>query len=53
MNSLFLRDTWMAQRLNMAQGVVLEFWDGVLHRVPCEEPASRSAYVSTFSLCLS
>ena len=33
--------------LSLAQGVILGFWDRVLHRVPGEEPASSpSVYVS-------
>ena len=39
--------------LPSAQGVIPEFQDQVLHRAPCEEPASPSAYVSAFSLSLS
>ena len=36
----------------LAQGLILETRDRVLHRAPCVEPASPSAYVSA-SLCLS
>ena len=38
--------------LPLAQGVILETWDGVPHQAPCREPASLSAYVSA-SLCIS
>ena len=42
------------ERLPWAQGVILESQDRVPHRVPCMEPASPSAGVSTsLSLCLS
>ena len=43
-------DAWVAQPL--AQGVIPEFWDWVLHRAPSMEPASPSTYVSA-SLSLS
>ena len=42
----------VVQRLPLAQGVILESWDGVPHRAPvphqapCMEPASPSACVS-------
>ena len=42
----------MVERLPLAQGVVLESWDRVLHPAPCLEPASPSAGVSA-SLCVS
>ena len=47
-----LRGT-VVEHLPSAQGVILEFWDRVLHQALCMEPASLSAYVSAFSLCLS
>ena len=40
------------ERLPLAQGLILEFWDRVPYQAPCMEPASPSAYVSA-SLCLS
>ena len=36
----------MVEYLPLAQGVIPGSWDQVLHRAPCEEPASPSAYVS-------
>ena len=33
-------------RLPLAQGVILESWDQVPHRVPCTEPVSPSVCVS-------
>ena len=38
--------------LPLAQGVISESWDPVLHQAPRGEPASPSTYVSV-SLCLS
>ena len=38
--------------LPLAQGVILESWDQVLHWASCMESASPSAYVSA-SLCVS
>ena len=40
------------ERLPLAQGVILGFWDRVPHQAPCMESASLSAYVSA-SLCVS
>ena len=40
------------ENLPLTQVMILESWDRVLHRAPCEEPASPSAYVSA-SLCVS
>ena len=42
----------VVERLPLAQGLILEFWDGVLHCDPFREPAFPSAYVSA-SLCVS
>ena len=40
-------------RLPLAQGMILESWDRVLHRAPCMEPASSSASASaSLSLCV-
>ena len=39
-------------RLPLAQGVIMETRDRVLHPAPCMEPASSSACVSA-SLCVS
>ena len=36
----------VAECLPLAQVVILESWDRVLHRAPCMEPASFSACVS-------
>ncbi|CAD7682007.1 unnamed protein product [Nyctereutes procyonoides] len=36
----------VVEHLPLAQGVILESWDGVPHRAPCRDPASPSAYVS-------
>ena len=42
------------ERLPLAQDVILESWDQVLHPAPRREPASPSACVSdSLSLCLS
>ena len=42
----------VVEHLPSAQGMILESWDQVPHRVPCMEPASPSAYVSaSLSLC--
>ena len=44
-----IRGTWVAQwlsRLRLAQVVIPESWDLVLHWVPYREPASPSAHVS-------
>ena len=43
------RGTWVAQlvrHLPSSQVLILGSWDRVLHRAPCEEPVSPSAYVS-------
>ena len=50
---------WVAQfvkRLPLAQGVILETWDGVPRQAPCREHASPSACVSaslSLSVCVS
>ena len=36
------------EHLPLAQGLFPGSWDQVLHRAPCREPASPSAYVSAF-----
>ena len=47
-------DAWVAQRLPLAQGVILESWGGVPHQAPGLEPASLSACVpASLSLSLS
>ena len=43
----------VVEHLPLAQVVILGPGDPVLHWAPCREPASPSAYVSAFSLCLS
>ena len=44
----------VVEYLPLAQGMILESWDGVPHQAPCMEPASPFACVSdSFSLCLS
>ena len=44
----------VVERLPLAQGVILESRDQVLHWGPCREPAYSSAYVSaSLSLCVS
>ena len=46
----------MVERPPLAQGVILESWDRVLHQASCVEPAFPSACVSaslSLSLCLS
>ena len=43
-----LRDAWVAQRFSIClrpQSMILGSRDHVLHRAPCREPASPSAYV--------
>ena len=35
----------VVERLPLAQLVIPESWDHVLHQAPCGEPASTSAYV--------
>ena len=43
----------VVERLPLAQGVILETQDQVLHRAPCMESASLSACVSaSLSLCV-
>ena len=42
----------VAERLPLAQVVILGSWDRVSHRAPCREPTSPSACVSV-SLCVS
>ena len=42
----------VVEHLPLAQGMILDSWDGVPHRAPCMEPASPSACVSA-SLCVS
>ena len=42
------------ERLPLAQGVILEFWDRVPRQAPCMEPASPSACVpGPLSFCVS
>ena len=42
------------EHLPLAQGMILELWDGVPYWVSCMEPASPSACVSaSLSLCIS
>ena len=42
----------MVEHLPLAQGMIPESWDQVLHGVPHRQPASPSAYASA-SLCVS
>ena len=42
-----------AERLPLAQGVILESWDSVPHRASCMEPASPSFFYFCLCLCLS
>ena len=48
----FLQPGWLSGLAPpLAQGQILESWDGVPHRAPCMEPASLSACVSV-SVCV-
>ena len=40
----------MVECLPLAQGVILDFQDGVLHRTPCMETASASSACVSASL---
>ena len=42
----------VVEHLLLAQVMILESWDPVLHRAHCRESASPSAYVSAFSVSL-
>ena len=42
----------VVEHLPLAQILILGFWDRLLHRAPCVEPASPSACVSA-PLCVS
>ena len=44
----------VVEHLPLAQDMILESWDRVLHRAPCMEPGSPSACISLpLSLCVS